>query len=419
MPPVGLFLSYYAKKRPMHKHSFFTGQPIFSQLLSLIPKTMIQRLAREERVNHYCKSFTAYDHLVTMLYQGFFQCLSIRELITGLQANGPRLVHLGLKKTPRRSTLADANRRRSAVFFERLYHQLYQQLFNSIPDSRLKADRFFIIDSTTISLFTNVMQGAGTAKRDGRKKGGVKAHVLIDAAHNVPAFVRITEAKEHDLVFLQQLQVPPKSTVVFDRAYTNYQQFNKWTAAQITWVTRQKRDANYQLLENYVVSSALREAGILVDQKILLGRPSNKVKTPLVVARRIEYYDALENRTFTFLSNDFTLPAPQITDCYKRRWQIELLFKRIKQRYPLRYFLGQSPNAIKIQIWCILICDLLVEVVRKRVQRKSGKTWSSANLSAMIKHHLMTYTQLIQFLINPEKALLQYQTEQLKPPELF
>lgn len=103
----------------------------------------------------------------------------------------------------------------------------------------------------------------------------------------------------------------------------------------------------------------------------------------------------------------------QIAAIYKNRWQIELLFKRIKQRYPLRYFLGDNANAIQIQVWCMLICDLLVQTVLLQVNKAKKRIWSYANLAAMVKHHLMTYIALIPFLLDPEKSLLGY-----KPPEL-
>lgn len=151
------------------------------------------------------------------------------------------------------------------------------------------------------------------------------------------------------------------------------------------------------------------KAGVQTDQNIKLGRESNQRKTPLIDARLIHFYDAEKKRSFEFITNDFTSPPEQIAQYYKRRWQIELLFKRIKQRYPLRYFLGDSANAIKIQIWAALICDLLVQVIKNRVNTMRKNKWSYANIAALIKHHLMTYISLIEFLKNPEKAALQYQ----------
>lgn len=403
----------------MPKDNFFTGQPVFTQLLGLIPRHFVVKQSKKHTANRYCKSFMAYDHLVTMLYQGFFQCVSLRELITGLQANQGKLLHLGLSQTPRRSTLSDANSRRPAEFFGALYHQLYEHFAGSLPDSRPLLKKFFIIDSTTIPLFSNIMQGAGTAKSNGRKKGGVKAHMMIDAAHNLPCFTLLTEAKHHDLVFLQQLQVPPASIVVFDRAYTNYKQFDNWTRQGVTWVTRGKNDASFKISEERAVTPASLEKGVRSDQRVTLGRYSNRYKIPLTEARRIVFKDTISQKEFVFITNEFDLEPEQVAVLYKKRWQIELLFKRIKQRYPLRYFLGDNPNAVQIQVWCMLICDLLVQIVLLQVNRTGKRRWSYANLAAMIKHHLMTYIKLIPFLLHPEKALLNYKPPELKSITLF
>lgn len=417
---MSVCLIYHNRTQLMSsKHSFFTGQPIFTQLLNLVPRTIVNQLSQQHKANRYCKTFKAYDHLVTMLYQGFFQCLSLRELTTGLQANAERLRHLGLHHTPRRSTLADANGRRSAAFFEALYHRLNQLYFPVLPDSRSGDRKLFIIDSTTISLFSSIMKGAGAYKRDGRKKGGAKAHVLLNAEHNIPCFVRITESRHSDLVFLKEAHVPSGSIVVFDKAYTNHTQFNEWHRQNTVWVTRQKNDSSFEVVRENILSEDSIASGVLNEHLVILGRPSNQRVTPLVQARRIQYRDAEKDREFTFITNDLTLPPEQIAAIYKSRWQIELLFKRIKQRYPLRYFLGDNENAIRIQIWCMLICDLLTQVVLKKVNRTRKKGWSYANLSSMIKHHLMTYIDLLRFLMNPERALLNYKEPMLHRGTLF
>jgi len=402
-----------------YKHSFFTGQPIFSQLLSLIPRSMVGCLSRKHNSDRYCKKFKAYDHLVTMLYQGFFQCLSLRELTTGLQANAERLRHLGMSNTPRRSTLADANKRRDSAFFEELYHDIYKMYFSVLPDSRPVSGKLYIVDSTTISLFSEIMKGAGTYGSNGRKKGGAKAHVLMDAEHNLPCFVRITEARSSDVLFLKELSIPSGSIIVFDKAYINHTQFLKWDQQNTIWVTRQRIDSSFRIESHNEVNPCSSQGGVLADQIIIMGRPSNGHISPLVKARRVTYKDRASDKEFVFITNDLSSPPLQIADIYKRRWQIELLFKRIKQRYPLRYFLGDNVNAINIQIWCMLICDLLVQIVMKNVNQQRKQAWSYANISSMIKHHLMTYIQLTQFLLNPERALLNYNPTPIKNGTLF
>jgi DDE family transposase/uncharacterized protein DUF4372 len=396
----------------MDKGNFFTGQPVFSQLLNLIPHSVIDRAKRKYKSNHYCKKFMAYDHLVTMLYAGFFQCTSLRELTTGLQANSTRLNHLGLKYTPRRSTLADANKRRSCDFFADVYQGLYDKYFG-LPDSRLKnkADQLYIIDSTTFSLFTSIMRGTGSYKSDGRKKGGAKAHVMINAQHDVPAFIDLTEGKVQDLNFLNKVPVPEGSTVVMDRAYVNYSKFKQWDKQSIRWITRLRVLSYITPISELPVTESSYDNGIVRDRLVRLGRPGNNKLTPLIIGRIIDYFDKEKNKNLSFVTNDFQSEPETIAAIYKKRWQIELLFKRIKQRYPLKYFLGDNPNAIKIQIWAALLCDLLIKIIHKQVNELRKKAWAYANLASMIKHYLMTYIKLKEFLLNPEKTLRNY-----KPP---
>lgn len=391
----------------MSKSSFFTGQPVFTQLLNLIPRTIVDRLSRVHGSNRYCKRFMAYDHLVSMLYAGYFQCTSLRELTTGMLASSSRLSHLRLKFPPRRSTLSDANQRRSADFFAALYHELYNYFFS--PDSRSinSEDRLFIIDSTTIALFTDIMRAAGSKKANGRSKGGAKAHVLLDSENDVPAYVLITESKDNDQVFLKVAQVPAGTTVVMDRAYGNYKHFNQWTERGIKWVNRQRTCAHVEIKENIPVKESSKQQGILLDELVTLGTPGSSA-TPVVNARRVRYLDSKKDRKFYFITNDLVSEPEVIADIYRRRWQIELLFKRIKQRYPLKNFLGDNPNAIKIQIWAALLCDLLVKIIQKQVNKIKKRPWAYASISAMIKHHLMNYVSLKEFLLDPEKVIRNY-----------
>jgi len=157
------------------------------------------------------------------------------------------------------------------------------------------------------------------------------------------------------------------------------------------------------------VSQDQQNKGVLSDKRVILGDPKN-TKTLKIKARIIRYKDSEKDRIFEFVTNNMKFLPDKIADIYKNRWQIELLFKRIKQRYPLRYFLGDNENAIKIQVWCALIADLLVKLMKDRTKRK----WAYSNISSIIRLHLMTYVNLSAFLENPEKALKYY-----KPPEPY
>jgi transposase len=273
-------------------------------------------------------------------------------------------------------------------------------------------ERLFIMDSTTISLFTDAMHGVGCRSKTGRKKGGAKAHVLMRAQDDVPCFVRITEGKVSDAQMLKHTVLPPGSIIVLDKGFNNYAHYQGWTRNEVTFITRMKENAVARSSHNRGVSENQRKLGVLTDCDVVLASPGNRGTTPLE-ARAITFHDREKNRNFVFLTNDRSHAPATIAALYKRRWQIELLFKRLKQGYPLRAFLGESPNAIKIQIWCALIADLLVKVVKDKVERATSRRWAFSNITSIIRQHLGTYVTLIGFLSNPEEALLHYRP----PPE--
>jgi hypothetical protein len=398
----------------MGKSTFLTGQPIFSQLLYLISRPVVRRLAKRHSSDRYYKRFHTYDHLVAMLYAIFHKCTSLREVTTGLQVCSNRLTHLGIKYCPRRSTLADANRKRPSEVFEQLYLHLYHELGGFLPDSRTKKhwrSRLYIIDSSTISLFQEILRNVGRSPVNGKRKGGIKAHVLMKATEDVPMFVRFSSAAAHDIPFLKEIQLPEGSIVTFDKGYNDYNKYNEWTDKKVTWVTRLKNGTVQECIASRKISELDAEAGVLEDSRILMGQ---QVRSSKVEARLIRYWDQQNQREFSFITNNHRLAGRTIAQIYKKRWQIEVLFKRIKQNYPLRYFLGDNENAIRIQIWCALIADLLLKVLSRSVKRR----WSFANLASMIRIHLMTYVDLKKFLEQPDKALLPLQ--QRNPiPSLF
>jgi transposase len=395
----------------MSKNTFFTGQPIFNQLLSLIPRRIILKSVQETNADRYYKKFKSYDHLITMLYTCLQKCTSLREVTTGMMACQHKLFHLGIVHSPRRSTIADANNKRSCEFFSSIYFGLYHHYYRFSPDSRLKGsveNRLFLIDSTTINLFSEIMKGAGCKGLNGKKKGGAKAHMVVKANEDVPVFAMITHASKNDRDIFKKIELPKGAIAVFDKGYNSYTQFEKWNKQSITWITRMRHDSSQEFVKSFTITWEESKAGILSDDMIILGRMSNR-KTKKIKVRRILYNDKEKNRIFTFITNNFKYKASVVASIYKRRWQIELLFKRLKQTYPLRYFLGESENAIKTQIWCALISDLLLKIIKDKIHKK----WSYANLSGMIRLHLMNYMSLLSFLKNPEKTLIDYKEPKL------
>lgn len=382
----------------------FVGQPVLSQILNLVPSSLIHKANRKHQANRYYKRLPVRVHLVSLLYGVFSYCNGLRELCEGMLACEGKLLHLGLDKAPARSTLSDANTKRSYQVFETIYEGLLKQYHSFISDSRLKGlsiRNLKIIDSSTIQLFSEILRGVGRNRLDGaRKKGGIKVHAMMDAFSGVTEFVRMTEAREHDRKFLYHLKLAANSWLVFDKAYNVYHQFAKWTDQRIWFVTRMKDNADFHVTKVLVDKTKRKTAkGVLKEQYITVAVKQGGLVTQSLKLRRI-IFKTDDGKTYVFITNNFTLPASQVAIIYKNRWMIELLFKQIKQNFPLRYFWGESSNAIKMQVYCVLIAQLLKVILRKQAATKK----SFANMITVIRLHLTSYVELLEFIKDTYKA---------------
>jgi IS4 transposase len=258
-----------------------------------------------------------------------------------------------------------------------------------------------VIDSSTIQLFSEILRGVGRNPLNGsRKKGGIKVHAMMDAFSGVTEFVRMTEAREHDRKFLYHLKLPTNSWLVFDKAYNVYEQFAKWTTLKIWFVTRIKDNADFHVTKVLVDKTKKKKAkGVLKEQYITVAVKQSGIVVQRLKLRRV-IFKTDEGKIYVFVTNNFTLPATQVATIYKNRWMIELLFKQIKQNFPLRYFWGESSNAIKMQVYCVLIAQLLMVVIRKKAATKK----SFANMITVIRLHLMSYVELLEFIKDTYKA---------------
>jgi hypothetical protein len=391
----------------MNKSSFFSGQPMFTQLLSYLPKSEVTRVARVHNSDRYYKKFTTHAHLISMLYACYEQCTSLREVVTGMRACEGKLQSLHLQSLPARSTLSEANQHRGYEVFEALYYHLFERYHRFLPDSRLKNDRLsrrlILIDSTTISLFQEILKNTGPAKANGKKKGGIKVHMAVRANEDVPSMVRLTPAVCNDNVFLKDLQIAKGSVVVMDRGYNGFKKLQEWNKQEVWWVTRLRSNTHYKIVRDVDIEPFQTSQGVLKEQHIIMG--ALKKNIPKVTCRLIHYYDKETNKYLVFITNNFKWKPATVAAIYKRRWQIELLFKRLKQNMTLQYFLGDNENAIKIQIFCALIADLLLKLATIKIKRP----WAYSNLCSLVRLHLMNYTDLIKFLENP------YQTKIIDP----
>lgn len=374
------------------------GQPIFSQILKLIDKSSFKSLVKQTGSDYYYKAFKSWTHLVTMLFGIMSRCDSMAETCEGLKGLSGKLQFIGLDRSPSKSTAGDGLRNRDSKFFEKLYYELVERYKGFLSDSRtlgLTLKELYIVDSTTIRLFSDILKGVGrNPKNDGRKKGGLKVHMLIDAVQGVGKFIKITEARVHDKNFLKDLDVPKWSMLVFDRAYNYYRQFHKWTEGNIYFVTRQKKDAVYVIKERKLSGRRPKKgvSGVYKEQIIEVSYKAGAEKRTFLL-RRVCYQDE-KNRQYVFISNNFTITAEEIALIYKKRWQIELLFKKMKQNFQLHYFYGENENAIRTQIWCTLIVQLLLTVMQKKAKTK--KAFST--VAAIIRIHLVSMLDVEQLL---------------------
>jgi len=374
--PVCLLLSYYTKKLDIGKSKNFSGQPIFNQLINFIDKSEIKKIAKQHGAERYVKKFTTYNHIVVMLFVALAGYHSIREVILGLLANAHKLSHLGLSYLVRRSTFSEANQRRSSKVFGDIYMSVYRRHSTTLTDSRLSdaaLRRLYIMDSTTISLFKDILRGVGRKPKEGKKKGGIKAHTIIKSSENVPCLIRYSEAARHDHMFLDAVfNLEAGSIITFDKGYVDYATYEAFTQSKIWYVTRLKDNAIYEAREEFDIPDDA-DSGVLKDEEVVLLYGENKQKQHR--ARRIAYWDSENSRLFEFITNNFELPAEKIALIYKKRWQIELLFKQLKQNFPLKCFLGDNENAIEIQIWTAMLANLLITLVKSRVKR----CWAFSN----------------------------------------
>ena len=401
----------------MGKSTHFFGQPMYNQLLKLLDKSEILKISRENGGERYTKRFNGWIHLVVMLYAVIKRFDSLREITTSLLADTNKLSHLGITFKTSRSTLADANKRRPEAVFEAIYRDLYaRHRHELISDSRRCKypkwmDRLQIIDSTTITLFSNLLfKGVGRHPKTGKKKGGIKVHTVIHANDGVPSDIKFTSAATNDSFMLKPSHLSKGDIIAMDRAYIDYSKFEELTQRGVIYVTKLKKSLKYRINSDvmYQTPNGLMQVRI---QNVTF---SKKTKDEMIYhnARIITYADEKKRKLISLLTNDLDTDPEEIFAIYKQRWEIELLFKQIKQNFPLKYFYGESANAIKIQIWVTLIANLLLMVMQKRLTR----SWSFSGLATLVRIVLMYYVDFYSLFNNPEKDWENMKIEDENPP---
>lgn len=396
----------------MDKSTHFFGNSVFGQLISLINTEFISQAAKKHRSDHYVKRFKTKDHLISMLFCAFAKCTSLREVSGAMLGLSGKTKHFQLENIPYRSTLSDANIRRSSDVFCTIYNKLLQKYGHHLSDSRIKDvinKQIEIFDSTTISLFRDIMKCVGRKPKSGKRKGGIKVHTVINVDETVPKMIWFSHGSTNDHVLLKKLRYDANTIYVFDKGYNDYKAFRDFTQAKTGFVTRIKDNAVFSVSEVNEIEDNIH-SGVLEDLIIDL-TVKDKTENSVLKLRKVKFYDRTLKRTFEFLTNMFEMRPDLIAAIYKLRWQIELLFKQLKQNFPLKYFIGDNENAIKIQIYCALIANLLMTVIQKTLK----KPWAFSNLVSFCKIHLFNYIHLLRFLENPDKD---WSKEQIKIEQL-
>lgn len=384
----------------MGKSTHFFGSSVFGQLISLIHPNIIKKAVIRYDSDRYVKKFMTKDHLISMLFCSLAKCTSLREVCGAMLGLSGKTRHFQMNCIPRRSTLSDSNQQRSAEVFGYIYNQLLLKYGHHISDSRIKdviKKQIEIIDSSTISLFQDILKCVGRNPQNGRRKGGIKVHTVMNVDEAVPKMIWFTPATIHDHILLSKLKMDPNTIYVFDKGYNDYKAFRMFCANQTGFVTRLKDNAVYESVENLIIGEHIH-SGVLEDEIITITVKDKEGHSKLKL-RKVKFYDRELKRVFEFLTNLFEMRADLVAAIYKLRWQIELLFKQLKQNFPLRYFLGDNEYAIKIQIYCAMIANLLMTVIQKNLKR----SWAFSNLVSFCKIHLFNYIHLFRFLENPDK----------------
>jgi len=373
---------------------------IFSQLLEVFPRGEFYRAVRQHEAERYAKGFTSWEQFVAMLFCQLAQAHSLREICGGLACCLGKLIHLGIREAPKKSTLAYANEHRPWQLYQTVFGQLLvrcQLLARGRSKFRFR-HKLYSMDSSVVDLCLSLFDWA----RFRQTKGAIKLHLLLDHEGYLPVFAHITEGKVHDVKVAQHLAFPPGSILALDRGYVDYGLFGRWTEQGVYFVTRLKSNATYRVLERRPVP---KQRGILCDQLIRFTGPQTQHFCPYTL-RRIKYRDPDTGKLLVFVTNHLAFGPTTIARIYKDRWQIELFFKALKQNLKIKTFVGTSPNALRTQIWTALIAMLLL----KYLQLRSRLGWALSNLVAFLRWNLFTYRDLWAWLDDP------FQTPPLEPP---
>jgi hypothetical protein len=339
------------------------GKYIFAQVTDFLPRRAFDRIVEKHEGNKYVRSFTCWNQMLCMVFGQLTARESMRDLMLSIEAHQPKYYHLGFGAKVTRRNLGKANKKRSYKIFEEFAYVLIEEARKSSYSKDFEVDvegNVYAFDSTTIDLCLSVFWWAEFRKH----KGGIKLHTLYDVKTSIPSFLYISNAKVHDVNILDFIPYEAGSFYVVDKAYIDFLRLSKIHAQGSFFITRAKDNMRFKRMYSRKVN---RTAGVLSDQIGKLETYKSKKEYPSKL-RRISYYDQEHGKNFIFITNNTDLRASEIALLYKKRWDVELFFKWMKQHLKIKSFWGTTLNAVKIQMYCGVIAYCLVALVGNKLK---------------------------------------------------
>jgi Domain of unknown function (DUF4372)/Transposase DDE domain len=338
-----------------------SGKYVFAQVMSLVnPKDFAKCVARYQG-DARTKSFTCWHQFLCMSFGQLSHRESLRDLVLCLEAQSPRLYHMGISNGVKKSTLADANESRDwriYADFALVLIQKARHLYRDRNDTGIELKNVvYALDSTTIELCLDVFWWARFRKH----KAAVKLHTLLDVKCEMPCFVHITDGLTHDVNVLDVLQFEAEAFYVMDKGYIDWKRLYAIHRAGSFFVIRAKVNLAFDRVYSHPVD---KSTGLRCDQTVKLRGYKARKDYPEHL-RRVKYYDKEHGKTYVYLTNNFEIPALQVAILYLNRWKIELFFKWIKQHLKIQTFWGETQNAVKAQIWIAVCTYVLVAILKK------------------------------------------------------
>ena len=371
------------KKKKPTKHSL----SVLHQLCKLIPPYMVSKLAREHGVDAKCRSFSAWSHVISLLFAQITHAIGLNDVCDALRHHAAKLVCIRTARPPSRNGLSHANKHRNADMAEALFWRVLGHLQHQHPGfgpggcykglPRRFKRTIHAIDSSTIALVANCMDWA----KHRRRKAAAKLHLRLNLHTFLPAFAIIEEASHHDDTRMMSLcaALQAGEIAVFDKAYVHFGHLYELDQRGVFWVTRAKDNMAYHVCKKRIKRP---QGNILRDDEVTLTVPGSRVQYPQRM-RRIKAEVQINGETvvMVFITNNLEWAASSIAELYKSRWAIEVFFKQIKQTLKVCDFLGHSKQAIRWQLWTALLLYVLL-----RFQAwASGWPHSFARLFTMIR----------------------------------